>query len=227
MSKIDFNMTPGEYVYEQGPQGKHAYGVVKNGATSERDLQAQRNAGGLDRQPGDHGGHLVPHSMGGRNDETNLDAQNGNVNQRGQRSVEREASRLADDPNKTVFWDAQNYTGNTSERPSATMITVAVQDKTTEQVDVTHHSFQNASYEEQAQWDQLANEYAERDPRQDIGMTAEERELADQYAEFLSEMDALGSGYTVSFDEDGVSAENSGGITDDGTDGVDDGMSMD
>ena len=228
MAKIDFNMRPGEYVYEQDELGKHNYGVLKSGATSERDPVAQRNAGGLDREAGDHGGHLIPHRYGGRNDATNLDAQHANVNQRGQAHVEREVASLVNDPNKTVFWDAQNYTGGTGQRPTATMITVAVQDSTTGQVDVVHHSFQNASYEEQAQWEEMANQDVEIDPRQDIGMTAEERALANEYADMPYESETLGTGYAVSFDEDpGVSTDSVDDGVDDGMDdGMDDGLGM-
>ena len=202
MARIDFTTPPGQYEYNQTALGKSAHGVVQNGATSERNPGAQRAAGGEDRQPGDHGGHLIPHSMGGRNDETNLDAQSANVNQIGQRGVERQAAQLANDPNKAVFMDVQNYNSPGSQRPDATMITVAVEDKNTGQIDVQHHSMQNASYAEQAQWEAIANQNVEIDPRQDIGMTAEERELANSLAEEEYEEGPLGSGFAVFFDPD-------------------------
>lgn len=201
MSRIDFTGKPGEYTYTQTEYGKHAYGVVQNGATSPRNNSAQRNAGGADREPGDHGGHLIPHSQGGRNDESNLDAQNANVNQIGQRSIERDVSRLADDPSKTVYLDVQNYNRPGVDRPDCTMITVGVQDNTTGRVDVAHYSLQNASYEEQDQWNELANQNTTIDPTQDAGMTPQERALANEYAEEDYFDGPLGSGYTVFFDE--------------------------
>ena len=201
MSRIDFTGKPGEYTYTQTEYGKHAYGVVQNGATSPRNNSAQRNAGGTDREPGDHGGHLIPHSPGGRNDETNLDAQNANVNQIGQRSIERDVSRLADDPNKTVYLDVQNYNRSGVDRPDCTMITVGVQDNTTGRVDVAHYSLQNASYEEQDQWNELTIQDSTIDPTQDAGMTPQERALANEYAEEDYFDGSLGSGYTVFFDE--------------------------
>ncbi len=45
----NYDMKPGEYVYSEGSNNKSAYGIVKLGAQSERDLNAQRNAGGADR----------------------------------------------------------------------------------------------------------------------------------------------------------------------------------
>lgn len=238
MERIDFTRTPGDYTYTQTELGKHAYGVVKNGATSERNSTAQRTAGGEDRQPGDHGGHLIPHSMGGQNDSTNLDAQNANVNQIDQRHVEQQASRLANDPNKTVFMDVQNYNSPGNQRPDATMITVAVEDKTTGQIDMEHYSFQNASHEEQAQWDAIANGNVETDPRQDIGMTPGERALANEYADFDCFGDGLGSGHTTFFDpadapvsslsanamDDGVSLGSGSAMS--GDESVDDGVSL-
>lgn len=223
MARIDFTTTPGEYTYTQGERGKHNYGVVKTGATSQRDPVAQRNAGGQDRQVGDHGGHLIPHSLGGRNDETNLDAQAANVNQIGQRHVERDVARLADDPNNTVFLDVQNYNQAGSERPDATMMTVAVRDNTTGKVDVAHYSFQNASYEEQAQWNELANQDVEIDPRQDIGMTQEERALANEYAE-MDYSENLGEGYTMFFDENSAPITNESGNEVDGGESFDFGL---
>lgn len=200
MSNIDFTRKPGEYTYTQTDLGKRGYGIPQNGATSARNNNAQRTVGGVDRQPGDHGGHLIPHSLGGRNDETNLDAQSANVNQIGQRSIERQVSRLAADPNKTVYYDVQNYNRPGVDRPDNTMSTVGVLDKTTGVVDVAHFSLQNASYAEQAQWDQQALQDTVIDPRQDIGLTPEERALANEYAEETWSISDLGSGYTVFFD---------------------------
>lgn len=201
MAHYDFTMTPGEYVYGETATGKYAYGVVRYGATSERNSSAQRAAGGAARLEDDHGGHLIAYCLGGRNDATNLDAQNKNVNQRGQRYIENQVAELAKDPNKTVFMSVENYSSN-GQRPDAAMITVAVQDNTTGQIDVEHYSLQNASYEEQAQWDALANENSEVDPRQDEGMTKEERELANQLAEQELPEEKLGEGYTVFFGEE-------------------------
>lgn len=220
MSGIDFTGKPGEYTYTQTEYGKHAYGVVKNGAVAPRDNHAQRTAGGADREPGDHGGHLIPHSQGGRTDRTNLDAQNANVNQIGQRSIERDVSRLAADPNKTVYLDVQNYNRSGIDRPDCTMITVGVQDNTTGRVDIAHYSLQNASYEEQDQWNELTNQDATIDPSQDAGMTPQERAIANEYAEEDYFDGPLGSGYTVFFDGSEVSVGGAGETQ------IDDGVSL-
>lgn len=240
MARINFTMTPGEYVYGEDSHGKYAYGVIRCGATSERNAAAQRAAGGADREANDHGGHLIAHCLGGRNDETNLDAQNANVNQRGQRHIEQRVAELANDPNKTVFMSVENHCSNGSERPDATMITVAVRDNTTGQIDVQDYSLQNASYEEQAEWEALANENTEIDPRQDIGLTPEERALANEYAEFDELDEDLGEGRAffldpdtapITSDQDAVNT-NDGAALDDDTalstsEELDDGASLD
>lgn len=50
---MDYSGTPGEYIYSHNATGKSASGIIANGSTSERDLGAQRSAGGADRQAGD------------------------------------------------------------------------------------------------------------------------------------------------------------------------------
>lgn len=56
---------------------------------ASRNASIQRNAGGDSRQPDDHGGHLVPASQNGTSNEVNISAQNGKVNTRDVRAVER------------------------------------------------------------------------------------------------------------------------------------------
>lgn len=63
---MDYSGTPGEYIYSHNATGKSASGIIANGSTSERDLGAQRSAGGADRQAGDQGGHLIADRFGGR-----------------------------------------------------------------------------------------------------------------------------------------------------------------
>lgn len=204
---INFNGTPGEYTYSKTQYGKQAEGIVAVGAQSERDPHAQRTVGGADRQPGDHGGHLIAHSLGGRNDESNMDPQAANVNQIDQRAVERQVAELAKDPNNTVYMSVSNYSGSGSERPDATMITAAVRNNTTGQVDVQYSSFQNASHEEQAEWEAIANSVTEIDPRQDAGMTPQERALANEYADKgFDKYDGLGTGFTYDFTTGGSSS---------------------
>ena len=107
--RMDYGGTPGEYTYSQNANGKSASGIIANGSTSERDLGAQRSAGGADRQAGDQGGHLIADRFGGRNDPTNLDAQAANVNQKDQANVERNVANLAANPNNTVSMNVSNF----------------------------------------------------------------------------------------------------------------------
>lgn len=77
----------------------YTYDVYDSGTTiargniqddkASRNASIQRNAGGDSRQPDDHGGHLVPASQNGTSNEVNISAQNGKVNTRDVRAVER------------------------------------------------------------------------------------------------------------------------------------------
>ena len=165
---MDYSGTPGEYIYSHNATGKSASGIIANGSTSERDLGAQRSAGGADRQAGDQGGHLIADRFGGRNDPTNLDAQAANVNQKDQANVERNVANLAANPNNTVSMNVSNF-NSVGERPDATMINVGVQDNTTGAIDEQHISFQNASHEMQQYWNDTANQA---DKRVDLSKNA-------------------------------------------------------
>lgn len=94
-----------------------------------------------------------------------------------------------------MYTKVSTYTQPGYERPDAFMITSAVRNETTGQIDVHHTSFTNASHAEQEQWSQLADEYSEVDPRQDVGLSAEERALANQYADVEVD-ESLGTGVT-------------------------------
>lgn len=193
---MDYSGTPGEYTYSQNANGKSASGIVANGSTSERNLGAQRSAGGADRQAGDHGGHLIADRFGGRNDPTNLDAQNGNVNQKDMGNVERNVANLAANPNNTVSMSVANF-NSVGERPDATMINVGVQDNATGAIDEQHISFQNASHDLQQSWNNTANQADQTIvPSQNAGMTDEQRDIANDLCGAENAVDdRLGSGW--------------------------------
>ena len=176
--------------------GKSASGIIANGSTSERDLGAQRSAGGADRQAGDQGGHLIADRFGGRNDPTNLDAQAANVNQKDQANVERNVANLAANPNNTVSMNVSNF-NSVGERPDATMINVGVQDNTTGAIDEQHISFQNASHEMQQSWNDTANQADQTvDSSQNAGMTDEQIDIANDLCGAEDDVDdRLGSGW--------------------------------
>ena len=193
---MDYSGTSGDYTYSQDHNGKSASGVIAIGSTSERDLGAQRSAGGEDRQPGDQGGHLIADRFGGRNDPSNLDAQAANVNQKDQANVERNVAGLASDPNNTVSMSVSNF-NSVGDRPDATMINVGVQNNTTGETDEQHISFQNASHDLQQSWNDTAN-YADQtiDPSQNAGMTDEQRDIANELCGAEDAVDdRLGSGW--------------------------------
>lgn len=193
---MDYSGTPGEYTYSQNANGKSASGIVANGSTSERDLGAQRSAGGADRQAGDQGSHLIADRFGGRNDPTNLDALAANVNQKDQANVERNVANLAANPNNTVSMSVANF-NSVGERPDATMINVGVQDNTTGAIDEQHISFQNASHDLQQSWNDTANQTDQTiDRSQNAGMPDEQRDIANDLCGAEDAVnDRLGSGW--------------------------------
>ena len=223
---MDYSGTPGEYTYSQNHNGKSASGVVANGSTSDRDLAAQRNAGGADRQPGDQGGHLIANRFGGRNDPSNLDAQAANVNQKDQANVERNIAELAANPNNTVSMSVANY-NSVGDRPDATMINVGVQNNTTGETDEQHISFQNASHDLQQSWNDTANQADQTiDPSQNAGMTDEQRDIAN--VSFLdaetTESEAAGADEMSSGESEGVSESAGEDGSSEGSGGDDDGL---
>ena len=193
---MNYSGTPGEYIYTQTVNGKSASGIISNGSTSERNLGAQRSVGGVDRQAGDQGGHLIADRFGGRNDSTNLDAQAANVNQKDQANVERNVANLAADPQNTVFMSVFNF-NSVGERPDATMINVGVQDNNTGTIDEQYISFQNASHDEQQLWNDVANQADQTiSPSQNAGMTGEQRDIANDLCGAEDNVDgSLGSGW--------------------------------
>lgn len=193
---MDYSGIPGEYAYSQTANAKSASGIIKNGAQSERNITAQKNAGGKARQSGDQGGHLIGHRFGGRNDSSNIDALAANVNQKDQANVERNIGKLAEDPNNTVVMSVSNYK-SVGERPDATMINIGVRNNVTGEIDEQHISFQNANHDLQTSWSNTATQATpEIDSRQDIGMTEEQREIANElYGEENFVNDRLGSGW--------------------------------
>lgn len=193
---MDYSGTPGEYTYSQNANGKSASGIVANGSTSERNLGAQRSAGGVDRQAGDQGSHLIADRFGGRNDPTNLDALAANVNQKDQANVERNVANLAANPNNTVSMSVANF-NSVGERPDASMINVGVQDNTTGAIDEQHISFQNASHDLQQSWNDTANQADQTiDRSQNAGMTDEQRDIANDLCGAENAVDdRLGSGW--------------------------------
>ena len=216
---IDFSGKPGEYTYSENEYGKSAEGIVAMGAQSSRNAYAQRTAGGQDRQAHDDGGHLIAHSMGGKNTPENLDAQSRDVNRTGMRSIERNVSQLARDSNNTVYYSVQNHNAPGSMRPDSTMITAAVHNNTTGQEDVVHISMQNASYAEQESWNQTIDALDPDTPRDDPTLTPEENALAHEYAEY-SDLDVpLGEASYMSFDNSNADSGLNGMDADSGFDG--------
>ena len=141
----------GDYTYSKGEHGKSASGQFGFADDVRRDPKAQLLAGGDDRKDRDDGGHLIGARYGGAPGAENLDAQDRDVNRRGFKGVENEWAGDLKNGDK-VFANVENYSSNNSERPDATMGYSITEDSNGNRT-WDAFSFQNASYDEQADWE--------------------------------------------------------------------------
>lgn len=129
----------------------YTYDVYDNGTitakgeiqtnTAPRNGYVQRKAGGDSRLPDDHGGHLVPSSQNGTPGSINITAQNGKVNTRDVRAVERDESAVVKN-GANIQTERTSYCSNDPNRPDAYMYNdhVTMPDGTTHDI---HHSWTN------------------------------------------------------------------------------------
>lgn len=82
-----------------------------------RDKDAQKDAGGKDRQENDHGGHLVASMNGGSGDDGNMVAMRGHLNQSDYKRGENEENQMLKD-GKNVHESGTVYYDGDSSRPS-------------------------------------------------------------------------------------------------------------
>lgn len=119
-------------VYTTDDQGRIVDVQTKPILTPEnsRDTDAQKDAGGEDRQEGDQGGHIVGRDMGGDGSEGNLVAMDSRINQSDYKKMENEIKRaLAEGKDVSVHYKI-TYDGD-SERPAMIKVTVTVDGKET------------------------------------------------------------------------------------------------
>ena len=183
----------GDYTYAETQYGKHAEGNLTL-AKGNRDVAAQREAGGEDRRATDDGGHLIGNRFDGSGGTENLDAQDSNINRGSYKQLEnREAAQLQS--GDQVFTNKDTFKSNDSERPNAYM-----------GYDITEHpdgtrdwdaySYQNESAATQEAWN---NESAEAFDK-----------MADEYPNPMSEDIDKGEGEAPEEGQDQASEEGEG-----------------
>ena len=118
-----------------------AYGERRLTDEPQRDNEAQREAGGASRQPGDDGGHYIGTRFGGSPGSENLFAQNQVVNRSDYKRLENSWARDLQQGNRVFVSIESSYPGN-QERPSVLSgtYTVARPDGSTY---TNHFSFTN------------------------------------------------------------------------------------
>lgn len=184
MAKISETVEYNGYTYTRDEGGNlTAAGEMEN-EPSERSAHAQRTAGGDARLPTDHGGHLVPASNGGMKDGMNITAQDGKVNTRDVRAVEREESKAIDN-GFTISTERTAYFGSNPDRPDGYMINDHVTASDGHSYDV-HHSFTNT---DMAQYEHSYEGYEDAPSSYNAPGGAQEHDISEQ--EFNSMMDEM------------------------------------
>lgn len=135
----NFTENTGLSVFENGFSMDE--GEIMNSIVKTEEHYVQRKAGGDSRLSDDRGGHLVPSSQNGTSDSINITAQNGKVNTRDVRVVERDESSAVKN-GATIQTERTAYCSNDPNRPDAYMYSdhVTMPDGTTHDI---HHSWIN------------------------------------------------------------------------------------
>ena len=104
-------------------------GKLQDTPENGRDNDAQKEAGGSDRQEGDHGGHLVARMNGGAEGNENMVAMRGHINQSDYKRGENEENQMLKDGKEVNESGKVSYDGDSS-RPSKIEKTYTDGDKT-------------------------------------------------------------------------------------------------
>lgn len=104
-------------------------GKLQDTPENGRDNDAQKEAGGSDRQDGDHGGHLVARMNGGAEGNENMVAMRGHINQSDYKRGENEENQMLKDGKEVNESGKVSYDGESS-RPSKIEKTYTDGDKT-------------------------------------------------------------------------------------------------
>jgi hypothetical protein len=104
-------------------------GKLQDTPENGRDKDAQKEAGGSDRQDGDHGGHLVARMNGGAEGNENMIAMRGHINQSDYKRGENEENQMLKEGKEVNESGKASYDGESS-RPSKIEKTYTDGDKT-------------------------------------------------------------------------------------------------
>ena len=145
----------GSYTYLEDEHGKTAYGqlVLEKG---ERDLKAQREAGGEDRRETDDGGHSIGTRFNGSSGYENLTAQDRSLNRGAYKQMENKWANSLE-KGEPVFVNIDAYSANKSDRPDAYMGYSITEHKNGKR-ELDAFSFQNLTKEEQEKMEEIINE---------------------------------------------------------------------
>lgn len=175
------NNLPGNYTYENGENGKRAYGSLEVSDNGLRDAQAQRSAGGESRRVDDDGGHLIGTRFNGAPDSKNIDAQNSNLNRGSYNHLEKSWQNAINNGDK-VYVNIETSRSNGSERPDVYMgYSIAEHPNGTREWDA--FSYQNESSAQQEEWNRELEEFEREHPDDHYNPMQEYYEKQEYYDE--------------------------------------------
>ena len=178
----------GDISYGETEDGKVAYGSLKYDDDPERNQYAQRTAGGDERRPDDHGGHLIAASECGSKDKENLVAMNDDLNIGRYKDQEmKEIDALKD--GVKVYKYVETYGSGGTERPD-TIMGYTITETPDGKRDVEYFYTPNESSETLDEWDRIASTVPDETPE---GMTdAEYHGMSEaEYAEMQKILDEV------------------------------------
>lgn len=119
-------------IYETDDQGRiiRCEAKPKRSPENPRDIEAQKEAGGEDRQPGDQGGHIVSRDLNGDSGPGNLIAMDSRINQSDYKRMENDIRNALEEGKEVTTKTEVSYSGD-SERPDKITVTVIVDGKKT------------------------------------------------------------------------------------------------
>ena len=129
LSNTEYEINGVKYQTDENGRITSWYGEVQETPENGRDKGAQKEAGGNDRQEGDHGGHLVARMNGGAEGKENMVAMRGHINQSDYLRGENEENQMLKDGKEVSESGKVSYDGDSS-RPSKIEKTYTDGDKT-------------------------------------------------------------------------------------------------
>ncbi len=125
-----YQLNGNTYITDEKGRIIHTDAQPKNTPENVRDVEAQKQAGGGYRKPGDQGGHIIGRDLNGNEGAGNLVAMDSNINNSDYKRMENDVKNALKDGKEVSTQTDLLYSGE-SERPDRIVTTVTVDGKKT------------------------------------------------------------------------------------------------